>query len=90
MKEGKEYFEKLNEVFLTKKYKPNPIHNEIFKVKPTHIVTTNYDTLLEEARIATKIEMIHNSIKVGVPIEKIAEATESSVEEVNEILKNKE
>ncbi|PGV90143.1 ATPase, partial [Bacillus cereus] len=44
----------------------------------------------KEARIATKIEMIHNLIKVGVPIEKIAEATELSVEEVNEILKNKE
>ncbi|QWH54351.1 SIR2 family protein [Bacillus mycoides] len=47
----KEYFEKLNEVFLTKKYKPNPIHNEIFKLKPTHIITTNYDTLLEEAAL---------------------------------------
>lgn len=43
-----------------------------------------------EARTATKIEMIHNFIKVGVPIEKISEATELSVEEVNEILKNKE
>ncbi|MHA4251800.1 Rpn family recombination-promoting nuclease/putative transposase, partial [Bacillus cereus] len=41
----------------------------------------------KEARIATKIEMIHNLIKVGVPIEKIAEATELSVGEVNEILK---
>ncbi|PES72605.1 Rpn family recombination-promoting nuclease/putative transposase, partial [Bacillus thuringiensis] len=44
----------------------------------------------KEARIATKIEMIHNLINVGVPIEKVAEATELSVEEVNEILKNKE
>ncbi|MED2186126.1 Rpn family recombination-promoting nuclease/putative transposase [Bacillus wiedmannii] len=44
----------------------------------------------KEARIATKIEMIHNLIKVGVPIEKISEATELSVEEVNEILKHKE
>ncbi|WP_140402830.1 Rpn family recombination-promoting nuclease/putative transposase, partial [Bacillus wiedmannii] len=44
----------------------------------------------KEARIATKIEMIRNLIKVGVPIEKIAEATELSVGEVNEILKNKE
>lgn len=47
----KEYFEKLNEVFLKKKYKLNPIHKEIFKLKPTHIITTNYDTLLEEAAI---------------------------------------
>ncbi|MEI2536993.1 Rpn family recombination-promoting nuclease/putative transposase, partial [Acinetobacter baumannii] len=44
----------------------------------------------EETRIATKIEMIHNLIHVGVPIEKVAEATELSVEEVNEILKHKE
>ncbi|MEB8643179.1 Rpn family recombination-promoting nuclease/putative transposase, partial [Bacillus cereus] len=44
----------------------------------------------EETRIATKIEMIHNLINVGIPIEKVAEATELSVEEVNEILKNKE
>lgn len=47
----KEYFEKLNEVFFKKKYKPNPIHKEIFKLKPTHIITTNYDTLLEESAI---------------------------------------
>ncbi|MFD6429283.1 SIR2 family protein, partial [Bacillus velezensis] len=47
----KEYFEKMNEVFSKKKYKPNPIHKEIFKLKPTHIITTNYDTLLEEAAI---------------------------------------
>lgn len=44
----------------------------------------------KEARTATKIEMIHNLIKAGVPIEKISEATELSVEEVNEILKHKE
>lgn len=44
----------------------------------------------EETRIATKIEIIHNLIHVGVPIEKVAEATELSVEEVNEILKHKE
>lgn len=47
----KEYFEKLNEVFLKKKYKSNPIHKEIFKFRPTHIITTNYDTLLEEAAV---------------------------------------
>lgn len=47
----KEYFEKLNDVFVSKKYKPNPIHEEIYKLAPTHIITTNYDTLLEEAAI---------------------------------------
>ncbi|KZR57492.1 SIR2 family protein [Pseudobacillus badius] len=45
----KEYFDKLNEVFLSKKYNINPIHEEIFKLSPTHIVTTNYDDLLEKA-----------------------------------------
>ena len=43
----------------------------------------------KEARIATKIEMLHNLINVGVNIEKVAEATELSVEEVNKILQNK-
>lgn len=47
----KEYYEKLNEIFLKKKYYTNPIHRQIFNLNPTHIITTNYDTLLEEAAI---------------------------------------
>lgn len=47
----KEYSDKLNEIFHQEKYKINPIHKEIFKLKPQHIITTNYDTLLEEAAI---------------------------------------
>ncbi|MED3799128.1 SIR2 family protein, partial [Lysinibacillus capsici] len=47
----KEYFDKLNEVFFSKKFKTNPIHKEIFKLKPAHIITTNYDNLLEDAAI---------------------------------------
>ncbi|MBK5503106.1 MULTISPECIES: Rpn family recombination-promoting nuclease/putative transposase [Bacillus] len=43
----------------------------------------------EETRIATKIEIIHNLIKMGLPIEQIAKAADLSVEEVNEILKSK-
>ncbi|MFJ8219902.1 Rpn family recombination-promoting nuclease/putative transposase [Bacillus cereus] len=43
----------------------------------------------KEARIETKIKVIHNLISLGVPIEKVAEATELSVEEVTMILKNK-
>ncbi len=50
-------------------------------------IETAEEKAAKEARIATKIEMIHNLIKVGVPIEKIAEATELSVGEVNEIFK---
>lgn len=48
------------------------------------------ETAEEKAAKEARIEMIHNLIKVGVPIEKIAEATELSVEKVNEILRNKE
>ncbi|MCQ6535945.1 Rpn family recombination-promoting nuclease/putative transposase [Bacillus mycoides] len=40
----------------------------------------------EEATIATKIEMIHNMIKMELPIEQIAKVAGLSVEEVNEIL----
>jgi NAD-dependent SIR2 family protein deacetylase len=45
----KEYFDKLHEIFLSKQYTPNPIHKELFKLNPIHIVTTNYDNLLESA-----------------------------------------
>ncbi len=48
------------------------------------------ETAEEKAAKEARIEMIHNLIKVGVPIEKIAEAAELSVEKVNEILRNKE
>lgn len=47
----KEYFEKLNEFFLNQNYKTNALHKEILKLEPTHFITTNYDTLLEEAAI---------------------------------------
>ncbi|HDR8483068.1 TPA: Rpn family recombination-promoting nuclease/putative transposase [Bacillus cereus] len=43
----------------------------------------------KEAKIETKIKVIHNLISLGVPIEKVAEATELSIEEVTMILKNK-
>ncbi|WP_440858638.1 SIR2 family protein [Staphylococcus shinii] len=47
----KEYYEKLRDIFFHKRYRPNPIHKEIFKLKPNQIITTNYDTLLEESAI---------------------------------------
>jgi predicted transposase/invertase (TIGR01784 family) len=43
----------------------------------------------EETKIATKIEMIENMFKIGLPIEQIAKVAELSVEEVNEIIRNK-
>lgn len=47
------------------------------------------ETAEEKAAKETKIQLIQNMIKVGVPIEKVAEGAEVSVEEVNKILKNK-
>ncbi|BCD02764.1 hypothetical protein BC30048_p1273 (plasmid) [Bacillus cereus] len=43
----------------------------------------------EETKIATKIEMIENMFKIGLPLEQIAKVVELSVEEVNEIIRNK-
>ncbi|ONG89907.1 ATPase [Bacillus cereus] len=47
------------------------------------------ETAEEKAAKEAKIQLIQNMIKVGVPIEKVAEAAELSVEEVNKILKSK-
>ncbi|MHA4327816.1 Rpn family recombination-promoting nuclease/putative transposase [Bacillus cereus] len=47
------------------------------------------ETAEEKAAKEAKIQLIQNMIKVGVPIEKVAEATELSVEEVTVILKSK-
>ena len=52
-------------------------------------IETAEEKATEEATIATKIEMIHNMIKMELPIEQIAKVAGLSVEEVNEILKNK-
>lgn len=43
------YFQKIDEIFL--KYqnaKPNAIHEEIQRINPKHIITTNYDSLIEK------------------------------------------
>ncbi|MDZ3953469.1 Rpn family recombination-promoting nuclease/putative transposase [Bacillus thuringiensis] len=48
------------------------------------------ETAEEKAAKEAKIQLIQNMIKVGVPIEKVAEAAELSVEEVTVILKSKE
>jgi predicted transposase/invertase (TIGR01784 family) len=47
------------------------------------------ETAEEKGEKEAKIQLIQNMIKVGVPLEKVAEAAELSVEEVNEILRNK-
>lgn len=45
----KEYYDTIDELFKkTKQAKPNPIHKLIFNLKPEHIITTNFDDLLEK------------------------------------------
>ena len=45
----KEYIEKVKESLMYGKVSPNPIHNIILDLKPCHIITTNYDDLIEQA-----------------------------------------
>jgi transcriptional regulator CtsR len=47
-RQQKEYIDKVRAVFKHKKVKFNEIHDWIFKLKPEHILTTNYDELLEQ------------------------------------------
>ena len=44
----KEYMDKVKEVLMHNKVAPNVIHESILKLKPSHIITTNYDNLLEQ------------------------------------------
>ena len=45
----KEYMEKIKESLMCGKISPNPIHYAILDLKPCHIITTNYDDLIEQA-----------------------------------------
>jgi hypothetical protein len=47
-RQQKEYIEKIRNILKHKKVKYNPIHEEIFNLNPEHILTTNYDDLLEQ------------------------------------------
>lgn len=43
------YFQKISDIFGEYMHaEPNEIHEHILKIQPRHIITTNYDTLLEE------------------------------------------
>jgi len=44
----KEYMDKVKEVLQYNKVVPNEIHKAILDLKPCHIITTNYDNLLEQ------------------------------------------
>lgn len=44
----KEYMDKVKDVLKCNKVIPNQIHKEILSLKPSHIITTNYDNLIEQ------------------------------------------
>ena len=44
----KEYMDKVKEVLRYNKVIPNDIHKDILSLNPCHIITTNYDNLLEQ------------------------------------------
>lgn len=47
-RQEKEYIEKIRKVLGHKKLKHNEIHEEIFELNPEHILTTNFEDLLEQ------------------------------------------
>ncbi len=47
-RQEKEYIEKIREVLKHKRVKHNEIHDAIFDLSPEHVLTTNYDDLLEQ------------------------------------------
>lgn len=44
----KEYMDKVKEILLYNKAVPNPLHKSILALNPCHIITTNYDDLIEQ------------------------------------------
>ena len=47
----KEYNDKLREILrYHKNLQPNPIHSQLLRLRPRHLITTNYDDLLEKAQ----------------------------------------
>ena len=47
-RQEKEYVEKIRSVLEHKRLKHNEIHEEIFELNPEHILTTNFEDLLEQ------------------------------------------
>ena len=44
----KEYMDKVKDILLYNKAVPNPLHKSILALNPCHIITTNYDDLIEQ------------------------------------------
>jgi NAD-dependent SIR2 family protein deacetylase len=45
----KEYNDLINDIFNINNAKPKSLHSKILDLKPYHIITTNYDCLIEQA-----------------------------------------
>jgi len=56
-----EYLEFLQNALRLKNAKPNPINEEIFRIMPHHIITTNFDNLLENTSVSNRglFDVIH-------------------------------
>lgn len=54
----KEYMDKVKEILLYNKTVPNPLHKSIFALNPCHVITTNYDDLLEQ-QLANEFTKFH-------------------------------
>lgn len=54
MRKHKEYYERIREILLDGKLQSNVVQDAILNLKPCHIITTNYDNLLEQAMVRTR------------------------------------
>lgn len=56
-----EYYQFLENALRLKEARPNPIDEEIFKIMPHHLITTNFDTLLEDTQASNRglYDVIH-------------------------------
>lgn len=52
----KEYLEKVKEVLKHGQVSYNPIHDAILDLEPSHIITTNYDDLIEQALMPRNLQ----------------------------------
>ncbi len=51
LRKEKEYTEKIKDILKHGRVSPNPLHKSILDLNPCHIVTTNYDDLLEQSAL---------------------------------------
>lgn len=49
-----EYYQFLEDALKIRQAKPNPIDDELFRILPHHLITTNFDSLLEDSTAANR------------------------------------